>query len=182
MAYFNATYNWPSLNALTESGPFTGVIEEGRIVTKDPTTGVFELVGGGAIAGRIFQIAFYNSTDPDIAQVNGDNARWPNSLQVQNAAGSTGGNLATLSLPQDLEAQTDQYVGTPAVNAELTVYGVDAGDTDAADFGKLRVAAAGEPVVAKVVAAPAQLQEWTDPLAPTVTAITVRYGFNYAAA
>ena len=179
MAYFNATYNWPSLNALTESGPFTGVIEEGRVVTKDPADGLFKLVGAGAIAGRVFQIAFYNSTDPDIAQVDGDNARWPGSLQVQNAAGTSGGNLATLSLPQDLEAQTDQYLGTPAIHTELTVYGVAAGDTDAADFGKLRAAAAGEPVIAKVVKAAEALQEWQDPLAPTVTALTVRFGFNY---
>lgn len=173
MAYFNALYNWPSLNALTQSGPFTGTIQEGQIVTVDPADGLFKLVGAGAIAGRNFQIAFYNSTDSDISAVNGDAARF-GGLIASDAAGTTGGNLVTLSLPQDLEAEVDQYIGTPALHTELTVYGVAAGDNVAANFGKLRAAVAGEPVIAKVTKAAGALKE-----NPAVTVLTVRFGYNY---
>ena len=173
MAYFNALYAWPSLNALTYSGPFEGAPLEGNIVALDPADGLLKLAGAGAAAGKNLYITFYNSSDYDIASVDGDKARFPNSNVISDAAGTSGGNLATLQL-QDIEAETDQYVGTPAVGTELTVYGIVAGDNVSANYGKLRAAAAGERVIARVTKAAAALKE-----DPSITVLTVKFGVDY---
>lgn len=158
MGYFNALHGWPSFDAITESAQFVGVIPAGRVVTKD-SNGKFEIAGAGAPAARVPFIAITDSTDLDVAKVDGDAALFAGSLMASGAAGNTGGNLPTLSLAQTLEFETDQFVGTPAADAALTFYGVAAGDNNAAHYGKLRVAAAGEPIVGRCTKASAALKE-----------------------
>lgn len=158
MGYFNALHGWPSFDAITESAQFTGVIPAGRVVTKD-SNGKFEIAGAGAPAARVPYIAITDSTDLDVASVNGDAALFAGNLQASPAVGTTGGNLPTLSLAQTLEFETDQFVGTPAKDAALTFYGVAAGDNNAALYGKFRVAATGEPIVGRCTKGVSTLKE-----------------------
>lgn len=178
MGYFNGIHGWPSFDALTESAPFNGVIPAGRVVTKDPTTGKFECVGAGAPVARVPYVCITDSTDLDVAKVDGDAALYAGNLVAQGAAGTSGGNLPTLALAQTLEFETDQYVGTPALGAPLTFYGVAAGDNNAANFGKFRTATTGEPIVARVTKAAAELKEL--PGVSTIRAIASAYGATAA--
>jgi hypothetical protein len=158
MGYFNALHGWPSFDAITESAKFNGVIPAGRVVTKD-SNGKFEAVGAAAPAGRVPYLCITDSTDLDVASVDGDAALYAGSFMASGAAGNTGGNLPTLSLAQTLEFETDQFTGVIAQDAALTFYGVAAGDTNAAHYGKFRTAAVGEPIVGRCPKASAALKE-----------------------
>lgn len=174
MGYFNAVHGWPSFDAITESAQFTGTIPAGRVVTKNASTGKFELVGASTPAARVPYIAITDSTDLDVAKVDNDAALYPNSLQATAAAGMGGGNLPTLSLAQAIEFDTDQFLGTPAAGDNLTFYGAAAGDATAASFGKLRVATSGEPIVARCTRASTALPEL--PGVSAIRAIASAYG------
>jgi len=127
---------------------------------------------------RVPYIAITDSTDLDVASVNNDATLYAGSLMAQGAAGTSGGNLPTLALSQTLEFETDQYVGTPALGAALTYYGVAAGDATAANFGKFRTATTGEPIVARVTKAATALREL--PSVSTIRAIASAYGATAA--
>lgn len=174
MGYFNAVHGWPSFDAITESAQFTGTIPAGRVVTKNGSTGKFELAGNADPAARVPYIAITDSTDLDVAKVDNDAALYPNSLQAVAAAGTSGGNLPTLALSQAIEFDTDQYLGTPAAGQNLTFYGAASGETTAASLGKLRVAATGEPIVARCTKAAASLREL--PGVTVIRAIAAAYG------
>lgn len=153
MGYFNAVHGWPSFDALTDSSAYKGgPIAAGRVVTKDPADGKFEIVGAAAPVARVPFITIYDSTDLDIAKTDNDAATFGGYV-AQNAVGMSGGNLATLALGQPIEFETSEFIGTPAVDTNLTWYGVAAGDNVATNFGKFRAAVAGEPIVGRVTKA-----------------------------
>jgi len=171
MGYFNAVHGWPSFDALTDSSAFKGgPIPAGRVVTKDPADGKFQIVGSAAPAARVPFVTIYDSTDLDIAKTDADATTFGGYV-AQNAVGMSGGNLATLALGQPIEFETSEYIGTPAVDTALTWYGVGAGDATAASFGKFRAAVTGEPIVGRVTKAAYNAPE----LAPAaVTVIRVQ--------